>query len=82
MNVAFEIGWLYEKAQLLIEELDETMKAMVRSFIAAINQGLGTVDVLHRPILFIQPRNIRVAFPEISTHSPHIRKEPARITTV
>src|SRR5215469_11168628 len=51
VDITFERGGSDAKAQPLIEELDETVKAMTRSSVATTNQRIGTLDKFHSDIV-------------------------------
>ncbi|HEX9254453.1 MAG TPA: hypothetical protein VF938_02870 [Candidatus Angelobacter sp.] len=64
MNIAFESSGLDGKMKTLVEKLNETVKAVVRRQVAAINQRVGTIYCFGLGLVVGQPRNVRVVLPK------------------
>src|SRR5689334_14761069 len=72
MNVTSKDGRLYVKMKLLIEELDKSVKAMIRRVVAAVDQRIRTIYSLRFPIIIMNGSDKRVIFPEIPAPRPDV----------
>ena len=71
MNIAFESSGLDGKMKALFEKFNETVKAVVRRLVAAINQRVGTIYGFGLGLVVGQPRNVRVVLPKGGARCSH-----------
>ena len=82
MNVTFEGRRFYRQAQPIIQKRDESVEAMVWSFVALVDQGIRAVYSLHSRIVFGQWRQMWIIFPKIGKWRPRIRDKSPWMTTM
>ena len=63
MDVPFESGWPDREAEALVQKIDETMQAMIGSFIALVDQRVAAIDQFDLRRILRQRRQVRVVVP-------------------
>ena len=82
MNIPSEGSRLDLQFEAIIQEINETMQAVIGRLVAAIDQRIFTIDDLDLRIILLEQGQVRIMIPQFRARSSDVRDELARITLV
>jgi hypothetical protein len=82
MNVTLEERGSYRQTETCIEELHETVEAVIRCFVCPINQWIGALNNFDLRILLGKRGEVWVVFPQVHARCANIGEKPTWIAAV